>query len=118
MTLQNAVLDGAVDGATALLAFMSLHTADPGGTGASEVAGGGYTRIAVSWDPSSGGIAALSGTPITFSGPAGGPATYVGLWSAISGGTWRGGAALTGDQTFNAAGSYNVNAATVTITNA
>lgn len=117
MALTNAVLDIGNNAITAVLGFASLHTANPGGTGASEVAGGGYTRVAASWDPSSGAVAALDG-PLAFVGPANGDAKYVGFWSLISGGTWRGGAALTGDQTFNAGGEYNVTAVTLTAANA
>jgi hypothetical protein len=113
MAFTTAVLNAAVDGATAILGFASLHTADPGGTGANEVAGGGYTRIAAVWDPATGAIGALDAA-LNFSGPANGAATHIGFWSAISAGTWRGGEALTGDQTFNAAGDYTVTAVTVT----
>lgn len=117
MPLTNAALDAGNNAITALLGFASLHTADPGGTGASEVTGGGYTRVAATWNPSSGAIAALNGT-LSFSGPANGAAQYVGFWSASSGGTWRGGKALIGDQTFNAAGQYTVTAVTLTAANA
>lgn len=116
MALTNAVLDVGNNAITAVLGFASLHTANPGGTGANEVTGGGYTRIAAVWDPSSGAVAALDGA-LDFVGPANGAAQYIGFWSLISAGTWRGGAALTGDQTFNAAGEYTVTAVTLTAAN-
>lgn len=117
MALTNTVLDAANNAITGLLGFASLHTADPGGTGANEVTGGGYTRIAAVWDPSSGAVAALD-APLNFVGPLGGPATHIGFWSAISAGAWRGGKALTGDQNFSASGQYTVAAVTLTAANA
>src|SRR5438552_4192522 len=98
MALQAAVVNASVNAATALLGYASLHTADPGGSGASEVSGGGYARQPATWDAASGQIGALNGT-LTFAGPSNGAATYIGFWSAVSAGTWRGGKALTGDQT-------------------
>jgi hypothetical protein len=41
-------------------------------------------------------------------GAASGAATHAGFWSASSAGTFYGWYALTGDQTFNAAGEYTV----------
>ena len=116
MPVETDVLNAAADGATAIMGFASLHTADPGGTGASEVTGGGYARQAVTWDAAAGAVAGLNGT-LSFSGPASGGATHLGLWSAVTGGTWRGSSALTGDQAFNASGEYNITEITLTAAN-
>ena len=113
MGLQTAEVNAAVDAAAARLVWMSVHTADPGGTGASEVSGGGYARQACTFGAASSLVAHLS-TPVDFTGPANGDCKYVGFWSANAAGTWRGGAALTGDQKFNAAGEYTVTDVTVT----
>ena len=115
MALQTAALNEGADGVAGAAAFASLHTANPDPAGGSEVVGGGYARQAITWDPATGGIAALNGV-LAFSGPAGGAATHLGIWSLASGGTYYGSAALTGDQTFNAAGEYNVTAANITAT--
>lgn len=115
MPLLEPALNEAVDGATGVLAFASLHSAAPNASGSNEVTGGGYARQPVVWNPATGAVAAANGT-LSFTGPPGSPATHVGLWSALSGGTWFGGEALTGDQTFNSQGQYDVTALTVTAT--
>lgn len=108
MALQTAVLDVAVNAATAIMGFAAIHSDGTSGTQTSS------QRIAVGWDPSSGAIAASGGVPLAFTGTPGAAATHLGLWSAASGGTFRGSRVLVGDQTFNAAGEYNVTALTLT----
>lgn len=82
--------------------FLSLHTADPGDTGASEVSGGSYARQG----------------PVTFDAPVAGesdnanavefldmPAvtvTHFGLFTAVSAGTFLWGVALDASETFTA----------------
>lgn len=73
--------------------FVSLHTADPGTTGASEVAGGTYARVAVTWGAASGGQVANSNA-LTINLPAATTAAYFGVWSASSAGTYYIGGAL------------------------
>jgi hypothetical protein len=89
------------------LGFMSLHSADPGTTGANEVTGGGYARQACTFTVDADGDLNLDGTE-TFAGPAAQGVTHVGFWSAASGGTFRAGFALTGDAAFSAGGVYEV----------
>jgi len=114
MALQTAALNAAVDAIVALTGFASIHTADPGGTGASEVSGGGYARQAVTWTAASNGSRSANAT-LAFSAAASTAANFVGLWSAVTGGTWYGGEALAGDNAFNAAGDYNVTVLTITV---
>lgn len=68
--------------------YASLHTADPGTTGTSEATGGSpaYARKALSW---TGGASdgSTSAAQVTFD-VAAATYTYVGLWSASSGGTF------------------------------
>lgn len=115
MAVQTAGLNEAADGLAGVAGFASLHTADPDPAGANEVTGGSpaYARQAITWDPASGAVAGLNGT-LAFNGPASGAATHLGIWSAASGGTYYGSAALTGDQAFNASGEYNVTDITIT----
>jgi hypothetical protein len=47
--------DLAVAAVTAVAGYLSLHTADPGTTGANEVSGGSYARQAITWNAASGG---------------------------------------------------------------
>lgn len=75
--------------------FISLHSADPGITGASELSGNGYARQAVTWNAATGQHITNS-APVSF-GPASADwtaATYVGLWTLASGGAFVAGAAL------------------------
>lgn len=68
--------------------WISLHTADPGSTGASEASGGSpaYARKQTTW--TAGGSDGVSnGSQVTFDAPAG-TYTHVGIWSASSGGTF------------------------------
>jgi hypothetical protein len=114
VTLQAPVLNAAVDGATALLAYASIHSANPGGTGASEIAGGSpaYARVACVWPGASGDVTTLPS--INFNMPAGSTAAYVGFWSALSGGTWRGYEQLSAPESFTAQGVYALTSVTVT----
>jgi hypothetical protein len=96
-----------------LCTHASLHTADPGGTGANESSA---ARQAVAFNVDGDGDLTLTVTENFTGGAASGACTHVGLWSAITGGTFRGGFALTGDQTFNAAGEYDVTGITINVT--
>lgn len=85
-----------------------LHTGDPGAAGTSNTTTAGSQTIALS---ASGGDISLS-APVDFTGGVpSGPCTYVSLWA---GATFRGAYALSGDQTFNAAGEYSLTALDVT----
>lgn len=107
----------AVDGVTAGVTHISLHTADPSTTGANEVSGGSpaYARKAVSWAAASGGSAGITGS-VVFDIPASTTVAYFGLWSASTAGTFRGGGALSASETFGGQGTYTLTAATVSVT--
>lgn len=110
---KNAMLN-ALDEAVA--GYLSLHTANPGTTGASEVSGGSYARQAVVWDAASGGVKAMNGTE-AFSIPAGTTVTYAGLWSASTSGTFYLGTAIE-TRAYVDAGTLNVTAASMTMADA
>lgn len=110
MALTNAGLNVMANALAAVATHASLHTADPGSTGTNESTAG---RQAIAWDAASNGDISLTGTENFTGGAASGPCTYVGLWSASSGGTFYGGFALSGDQTFNAAGEYTLSDITI-----
>ena len=64
-------------------AYVSFHTADPGTTGANEIAG---TRALITWTPgSTDGIITGSATGTIASGTS---ITHIGLWTASSGGSF------------------------------
>lgn len=62
----------------------------------------------------SGGVITATGVPYAFTGSAGAGATHVLLYDAASSGNLIGAQAITGDQTFNAEGEYNLTALTIT----
>lgn len=66
--------------------WVSLHTANPGSTGASEATGGSpaYARKQTTWTSGTGG--ALTGSAVTFDVPSG-TYTHAALWTASSAGT-------------------------------
>jgi hypothetical protein len=73
--------------------YVSLHTGDPSTTGANEVTGGSYARVAVTWNsPSSGSVTQSNALSINL--PASTTASYFGVWSASSSGTYYIGGAL------------------------
>lgn len=78
--------------------YISLHTADPGNTGASEVSGGSYARQAQgSWSQTGNNPTTMSNdATIDFPVATGawGVVTHFGIWSAVSAGTFYGGYAL------------------------
>lgn len=63
--------------------LLSLHTADPAGTGAAEVTGGtpAYARKAIVWNAGTNDGTYVS-NPITFDVPAATTVTHVGFWTA------------------------------------
>jgi hypothetical protein len=89
---------------TNLAAFVSLHTATTGTTGASEASGGGYARQTMTWNAASGGTKTNSGTA-TFTTSGSVANTHMGTFSASTGGTFGIGMPL----------SSNVTAVTVTV---
>jgi hypothetical protein len=91
--------------------YASLHTSDPGDSGTGEVSGGSpaYARKSITWGtagtPTTGEVAATS-QPI-FDVPAGTTVTYVGVWSASSGGTFYGSGEVPAE-TFGSQGTYTL----------
>lgn len=67
--------------------WISLHTGDPGTTGANEATGGSpaYARKQTTWTAGTTGVS--TGSSVTFDVKAG-TYTYAGIWSASSGGTF------------------------------
>jgi hypothetical protein len=111
MGLNNASLNLMADEWATIYTHLSLHTAAPDiDTGTNESTAG---RVAASW-PAASGSGDLTITNKAFTGGAsGGACTHVGFWTLATGGTFGGFKALTGDQTFNAAGEYTITTLTV-----
>ena len=79
--------------------YISLHTADPAGSGANEVSGGSYARQArgtfsqTGTDPRSASNDAIIDFPVATA--PWGTITHFGIWDAVSGGNFLGGYAVT-----------------------
>jgi hypothetical protein len=96
--------------------YVSLHTADPGTTGASEVTGGTYARVAVTWNAASGGSVSNSGA-LSINLPASTTASYFGVWGASSAGTYYIGGALSPSVTTGAsAGVITIASGSLSVT--
>lgn len=103
----NAVAENSMlDHLTGLVGYLSLHSADPGATGANEVSGSPYARKAISWDDAADGETAISAA-VTFDVPGGTTVGWVGMWSASSGGTFYGSDAIT-SEVFGADGTLTI----------
>lgn len=108
VTAANAQLNAFAAGYT----WISLHTADPGNVGASEVGYGPTGRQQVTWPAASGGQIAWTGSiliPITY--PV--AVLYFGIWSAQSGGAWGDGQLLAAPRVFTNNGYCQITAITL-----
>lgn len=114
MALNDTALDAMLDHLDTLITHVSAHTADPGTTGTSEVTGGSYARQSITFAASSAGNLNSSNTPV-IPIPAGTTITHLGLWSALSAGTFYGSVDIT-DETFGSAGNYTVTDLDVNLT--
>lgn len=79
-------------------AYVSLHTGDPGETGANECSGNGYARKSTAgsdWNAASSGSIS-NANDITFATPTGswGTVSHFGIWDASSGGNFLAGGAV------------------------
>lgn len=117
MALSTSAKNLMLDALGAVAVYASIHTADPGASGTSEVAGGSpaYARKAITWNAAASGNLDNNANP-TFDIPAGTTVTHFGLWSASSGGTYYGGGALSASESFVGQGSYNLTDADVSLT--
>ena len=95
-----------------LITHISIHSADPGATGLNEVA---VTRQTISWNSATGSNLDSVGTQ-EFSVDADTTVHSVGLWSAVSGGTFYGSRALPAPETFSNAGTFTVNDLDIAVT--
>jgi hypothetical protein len=98
-------------------AYVALFTADPTTSGATgEVTGGTYARVAVTWGTASGGSISNSNA-LTINLPASTTASYFGVFSAITAGTYYFGGALSPAITTGAsAGTVTIAIGALTVT--
>jgi hypothetical protein len=96
MAATDAHKNAVADYVGTLGATISLHSADPGTTGANELAGGGYARKATVWGAAAiqgDATAKITGTTQQFDVEQNDSAQWFGVWTA--GGVFRYGRALT-----------------------
>jgi hypothetical protein len=86
--------------------YISLHSASPGTSGANEISGGSYARVATTWGAASAGSAV--GSQVVINVPASTTVEYWGMWTAASGGTYIDGGALPNNETYAGAGTYDL----------
>lgn len=91
MAFTTATKNSAVNNIASLGAYISLHSGDPGTTGASEV--GGVTRQLTTWGGAAAGVA--TGSQVTFTSVPAANYQYFGVWSAVTAGTFNHGNVLT-----------------------
>ena len=119
--LGNQVLDSIFnnDSFAVTTVYVSLHTGDPGTTGASESTGGAgpYARQAGSWTAAA-SKSVSNDTAINFTGMPASTVTHAGLWDAVSGGNFLAGGALTVSRTLaaGATGQFAIGALVVNFT--
>lgn len=93
--LELELLDAVVNNGSFAVAqaYCSLHTGDPGETGANEVTGGSYARQSLSFAAAASGSAASDAT-INFTLMPSCTVTHLGLWDAASNGNFLAGGLL------------------------
>lgn len=106
--LENALLDAVFNATSFSVAdvYMSLHTADPGETGASEVTGGSYARQVTTFGAAASGAVANDSAE-SFTMPAA-TVTHVGLWDDASAGNFLWGGAATASKTYGSGDTATV----------
>ena len=112
-----SAMNPALDALVALATSVSIHTGDPGTTGANEVTGGipAYARQTPTWGPAAAGQVAITAA-LTFDIPGGTSyvVTHWGLWNGatfLRGGTLGG---TTSDRTFDSQGTLVIDQLKVT----
>ncbi len=118
--LGNQLLDAVfnADALTVTTVYVSLHTGDPGTTGASESTGGAgpYARLAGSFTVAA--AKSLSNdAALTFNGMPASTITHVGLWDALAAGNFLAGGALTTSRALaaGATGQFAIGALVINI---
>lgn len=95
--------------------YVSLHTADPGDSGANEVSGGGYARQAVTLAAAA-NKATSNTTVIEFTNMPAVTITHCAIWDAQTGGNVLMYGALTQSKTVNAGDTVRFNVGDLDIT--
>lgn len=87
--------------------YVSLHTADPGLTGANEVTGGSYARQACAFDAAA-SKATQNAAAESFTAMPAATVTHVGIWDASTDGNFLWGGALAASKTTNSGDTFTI----------
>ena len=110
MALSTAAKNSALDAIFQGAITVSLHTADPGATGANELTGGGYARQSATFTSASNGQTSNSAT-VTWTNLPASTITHVGVWKA---GVYQASAAATTPRTVASGDGVFVNPGSLT----
>lgn len=116
MALNNTGLNEMLEGLTGNVLYVSLHTTEPNTSGSNEVVGGSYTRESVTWGTATAGSISASNQPV-FDVPGSTTVSWLGLWSAVTTGTFYGALELTNPETFGGDGTLTMDEITINVAN-
>lgn len=98
-------------------AFLKLHTADPGASGATAAAVGDATRKSITFASASAGSKAMNGTnPVWTNGGTSETLTHLSHWDAVSAGNFLLSAALTASQAWASGNTFTLTSYSISIT--
>lgn len=116
--LENKILDHVLRNTAytpAATVYVSLHTADSGETGASEVSGGSYVRKAASFTAAASGATETS-ADLTWTSMPAATLTHVGIWDASTAGNFLWGGALSSAKVVNSGDTFKIAAGDLDVT--
>lgn len=108
--------DNALAGLVTAAGFFGLNSTDPGTTGAAEISGGSYARVAITWGTASAGSIANATSALTVNVPASTSVAWFSTWSLVTAGVYQIGGALNTSVTFTTAGTFTVAVGGLTLT--
>ena len=120
MTGLSAAGETAVLAPLTAVAYVSLHTADPGNAGGSEISGGAYARQGPVTFANAGNNPTVASNSAIVTFPAAtapwGSIGFFGVWTALTGGTYQGSGAIATPKTVNTGDNVRFGAGALTIT--
>lgn len=117
MALNDTAKNLMLDALGAVAVYLSAHSADPGSDGlTAELSGGApaYARKSITWSAAATADLNSSNTPV-IDIPSGATVAFLGLFSAVTAGTFYGSADVT-DEVFGGQGTYTCTDFDVTLT--
>lgn len=96
--------------------YISLHTADPGTTGADEVTGGSYGRQGDTVFSAAASLASDNDSAISFTGMPSATVTHVGIWDSESSGEFLCGGSLGASKSVDAGDTVTISAGDLDVT--